>query len=135
MRLSARFVAIVLFQSLLTAFAFAGDDAKSAAKSQETAAADSAGAATAAPSEPLNLAVSNLPPQASGSTSLRGPDTPGGEVFLGYSYVRMSTDTRISPTTTVNEHFQYIPGGSASLTGNINNWFGLTGEFGTYSLN
>jgi outer membrane protein OmpA-like peptidoglycan-associated protein len=133
MRLSARFVAILLLQSLLTALAFAGDDAKPAAKSQETAAADSAGAATAAPSEPLNVAI--LPPQGSSSSSLRGPDTPGGEVFLGYSYVRMSTDTRISPTATVNEHFQYIPGGSASLTGNINNWFGLTGEFGTYSLN
>ena len=133
MRLSARFVAILLLQSLLTAFAFAGDDAKPAATSQETAAGDNAGSTTGA--TPLATSIPNLPPQASSSSSLRGPDTPGGEVFFGYSYVRMSTETRLTPSATVNEHFQFIPGGSASLTGNINNWFGLTGEFGTYSLN
>jgi outer membrane protein OmpA-like peptidoglycan-associated protein len=135
MRLSARFVAILLLQSLLTAFAFAGDDAKPAAKSRETAAGDSAGAATEPATTPPATNVPQAQPAASSGSSLRGPDTPGGEVFFGYSYVRMATDTRLTPTATVNEHFQYIPGGSASITGNINNWFGVTGEFGTYSLN
>lgn len=134
MRLSARFVAILLLQSLLTAFAFAGDTAKPAANSRETAAGENASPATGAPAAPQATPTPRPQPAPSSGSSLRSPDTPAGEVFFGYSYVRMPTETRLTPTSTVNEHFQFIPGGSASLTGNINDWFGLTGDVGTYSL-
>src|SRR5262249_28116736 len=122
------FFAILVFLCLLTTLAFAGDTGKPAANPQETPTGDSASPTSATPAEPKPPA---LPPAASGS--LRGPDTPGGEIFIGYSYVRMTTETRIGPST-VNEHFEFIPGGSASLTGNINNWFGVTGDFGVYNL-
>src|SRR5262249_20043126 len=133
MRVSARCVPILLLLTLLTTVAFAGDTSKPAAQPQETATGDSATPTTAAAAEPQATATPKPQPSVSSGSSLRGPDTPGGEVFLGYSYVRMSTDTVIGPTT-VNEHFEFIPGGVASLTGNINNWFGLTGEFGFYNL-
>src|SRR5260370_33848102 len=104
MQQSARLVAMLLLLSLLTTSAFAGDTANPATNPQETAAGENASPTTGAPADP------KPPAQSSSSSSLRGEDTPGGEVFLGYSYVRMSTDTRLIPTTTtVNEHFQFIP--------------------------
>src|SRR5215471_4054716 len=144
MRATAPFIATLLLQASLTTLAFAGDDAKPAANPPGTVAGDSARPTTATQGSPaeadfVRAVVPAEPqvtpaPRSSSSSSLRGPDTPGGEVFFGYSYVRMSTSTRLSPAVTVNEHFQFIPGGSASITGNINNWFGVTGDFGTYSL-
>jgi outer membrane protein OmpA-like peptidoglycan-associated protein len=64
---------------------------------------------------------------------MRGENTPGGEVFLGYSYLRFRTTTGVGATR-VDEQFDYIPGGAGALQGNINNWLGLKGEFALYSL-
>jgi outer membrane protein OmpA-like peptidoglycan-associated protein len=49
----------------------------------------------------------------------RGPHTPAVEVALGYVYTSFN-----SPGSAHN-----LNGGIGSITGNVNNWFGLTAEF------
>lgn len=66
---------------------------------------------------------------------MRGPNSPGGEFFLGYSYVRFQPNTALVPGgPTLSEQFDMIPGGVAQITGNINNWFGLMADFGIYNV-
>src|SRR5215472_3456697 len=129
MQSSARWVAILALPFLISTLAFAGDAAKPAAGPQEASATDSAGTAPAPPAAASAQAKDS-------SSSMRSADTPGGELFLGYSYLRLNTTTGVFVPAphTVDENFDFIPGGAASLQGNVNNWFGLKGEFGGYNL-
>lgn len=131
MQSSARFIAILVLQSLLTTLAFAGDTPKPVANPQETGASDNAATAATDAQTPTPTPPAKRPDS---STSMRGQDTPGGELFFGYSYFRFRPDTRVG-SVTVDETFNFIKGGEASLTGNLNNWFGLTADFGGYDLN
>jgi outer membrane protein OmpA-like peptidoglycan-associated protein len=130
MQSSARWIAILALPFLISTLAFAGDSAKPAASPQEASATDSAGTAPAPP------AAAPAAQAKESSSGMRGPDTPGGELFFGYSYLRLNTTTGVFVPVprTVDENFDFIPGGAASLQGNVNNWFGLKGEFGGYSL-
>src|SRR5262249_1958271 len=129
MQSSARLIAILVLQSVLSTFAFAGDTAKPAVNPKETGASDGAANAPAPPQTP---APTPQPRRSDSSTSPRGPDTPGGELFVGYSYLRLRSNSK-SGLVTVNENFDFIPGGTASLTGNLN-WFGLKADVAGYAL-
>ena len=66
--------------------------------------------------------------------------TPAVELFGGYSYVRFNVNPMITVTsgglsTTVGgkENFN-LQGGTASIAGNVNRWFGLVGDFGGYKV-
>ncbi len=63
------------------------------------------------------------------SPSMAGEQgTPAAELFAGYSYLRFNP--RVSGTSqTFDNH-----GGTASIAGNINNWFGLVADFGFYKV-
>jgi outer membrane protein OmpA-like peptidoglycan-associated protein len=137
MRSGARFIAIFAIQCLLALSAFAGDGAKPASNSKENANADGAASATTT-ALPNPQAAPTPAPKAQkadkySSTSLRGQGTPGGELFLGFSYVWFNTNTGPKPAKT-SESFDFLPGGEGSITGNINNWFGLTAEGSGYEL-
>src|SRR5262249_51073760 len=128
MRSGARACATIVLPFLLAAFAFAGDANKPATNPHDAASSDSTPTAASGPAtEPQATAQPTPAPKSNSSDSSsdrRGPNTPGGELFLGYSYVRLNTDTAITPGgISVAEHFDMIPGGTAQLTGNINDWF------------
>jgi hypothetical protein len=53
--------------------------------------------------------------------SASAQQTPKVEVSTGYSFLRLGG------TGGVSQH-----GGSISITGNVNNWFGIVGDFGAY---
>src|SRR5260370_16739888 len=110
MQSGARAVAIVILQFLLAALAFAGDAPKPATNPLDVA--SEAGASGIEPQAnptpgPTPRAASS---SASSSTSPRGQNTPGGEFFLGYSYVRFNTNTALLPgATTLTQHLPFIP--------------------------
>jgi opacity protein-like surface antigen len=54
------------------------------------------------------------------SLSAAAQDTPASELFAGYSYARVDA----SPADDLNLH-----GWNASLSGNVNRWFGIVGDF------
>lgn len=143
MQSGARTCATVVLPFLLWAFAFAGDANKPATNPQEAALIDNAATTASGPStapQPPAQASPTPAPKANKATSdessgPRGLNTPGGELFLGYSYVRLNTDTAATPGgVSVSEHFDMIPGGTAQLTGNINNWFGLSADIAGYGV-
>jgi outer membrane protein OmpA-like peptidoglycan-associated protein len=133
MQSSARVVVIVL-QFLLAALAFAGDAPKPATNPLDVA--NDGGASGIEPqATPTPGPTPKATSASSSATSRRGENTPGGEFFLGYSYVRFNTKTALLPGgTTISENFDFIPGGIATLTGNVNNWLGFTADFGGYNL-
>jgi len=63
------------------------------------------------------------------SPSMAGEQgTPAAELFAGYSYLRFNP--RVNGTSqTFDNH-----GGTASIAGNINNWFGVVADFGFYKV-
>src|SRR5262249_44233114 len=130
MQSSARWIAILVLQSVLSTLAFAGDTAKPAVNPQETGASEST-ANAAAPSQ--TPAPTPQPKRSESSPSMRGTNTPGGELFVGYSYLRLRTSTQVG-LVSVNEQFDFIPGGAAAINGNVNNWFGLKAELAGYGL-
>jgi outer membrane protein OmpA-like peptidoglycan-associated protein len=131
MQSGARAVALVVLLLLFAASAFAGDADKPATNPPDNT------TNAAAPSDPPQASPSPAPAQKKSASSdpSRSEYTPAGELFLGYSYVRLSTNAAVVPGgPTQNQHFDMIPGGVAQASGNINNWFGLAGDFGIYSL-
>ena len=129
MRYGVRAIAIVIFGALLSTAAFADDSAasnKNSANNTGDSKATSNSAAQAAPSPsptPKSTAAS--------SSGARGEYTPAVELFGGYSYVNFRPRTHTTATNLVHENLSFH-GGSVSLTGNVNNWLGLTGDFGEY---
>lgn len=129
----ARAAAIVAIQFCFVAWAFAGD-AKSSTNQPEVVVDNSSSASTTeAPAQQPAAQPTPTPRSQSSSDSMRGENTPAVELFLGYSYVRFNTNTA-TPLGSVNEHFDFIPGGVGELSGNVNNWLGLVADFGGYGL-
>jgi outer membrane protein OmpA-like peptidoglycan-associated protein len=141
MQSGGRAIAIVVLPFFLAALAFAGDANKPATNPP----ANPAAAATTASTAATDTTATNTAPAAEmapapsaaakSSDSSRSDITPRGEIFLGYSYIRFNTNSALVPGGPGrNEHFDMIPGGVAQAAGNINNWFGLAGDFGSYAL-
>jgi hypothetical protein len=51
----------------------------------------------------------------------RGQETPAAELSAGYSYLRAGFHDGLN-----------LHGGSVSLAGNVNQWFGVVGDYGLY---
>jgi outer membrane protein OmpA-like peptidoglycan-associated protein len=140
MQSGARACATIILPFLLAALAFAGDATKPATNPQDNVTSDNAAtAASGSPTDPPQSQPTPAPapkPKKEASPSMRGQNTPGAELFLGYSYVRFNTDTVVAPPggVSVSEHFDMIPGGTAQLTGNINNWFSLAADIAGYGV-
>jgi outer membrane protein OmpA-like peptidoglycan-associated protein len=142
MQSGARACATIILPFLLAALAFAGDATKPATNPQDTSTSDTAAnAASGAPTDPQPQAQPTPTPtpapkpKKEASTSMRGQNTPAAELFLGYSYIRLNTDTTVPPgNVSVSEHFDMIPGGTAQLSANINNWFSLAADVGGYGI-
>ena len=73
-------------------------------------------------------ATADPAPKASSSSADDNSTHPAAELFLGYSYIRFRPPA-ISGTDNFDLH-----GGTASLAGNVNRWFGLVGDFGGYKV-
>ena len=124
MQSSARTIALTFLLFLLAASAFAGDAKKPATNPPENEASASEPAPQASPTPAPRAKKGSL-----------GEEHPGGELFLGYSYVRwVSNPATLPGGTTRQETIDMIPGGVASITGNFNRWFGLTADFGGYGV-
>jgi outer membrane protein OmpA-like peptidoglycan-associated protein len=138
MQSGARACATIILPFLLAALAFAGDATKPATNPQDNVTSDTAASAASGPPTDPQQSPQPTPapkPKAEPTSSMRGQNTPGGELFLGYSYVRFNTDTAVIPGgVSVSEHFDMIPGGTAQLTGNVNNWFGLAADIAGYGV-
>lgn len=77
----------------------------------------------------FGAASTTADPAPKASSSADDNDThPAAELFLGYSYIRFRPPS-VSGTDTFDLH-----GGTASLAGNVNRWFGLVGDFGGYKV-
>ncbi|HMC30866.1 MAG TPA: OmpA family protein [Candidatus Angelobacter sp.] len=122
MRFVVRFVATLILGSLLLTTLFAEDAAK--ASSNSTSPEPSA-TSTAY----LAPAVSLFAPQAKSKSSSSSSEThPAADLFVGYSFVRFSTNTG-----GVKETFNWH-GLTGSIAGNVNRWFSLVGDFGVYRI-
>ncbi|HSK45022.1 MAG TPA: outer membrane beta-barrel protein, partial [Candidatus Binatia bacterium] len=134
MRYVARVVATVILGTFLLTTAFAEEAAKPPANSTTSEAAAPNAAITStgylAPALPM-------PPQAKTTKSKAaagsGDTYPAADLFLGYSYVRFSTNTAVTPSTSVKETFNW-QGFTGAVAGNINRWFSLVGDFGAYRI-
>src|SRR5690349_19135072 len=71
------------------------------------------------------LVADSAPQRASSDTS---STTPAAELFGGYSYIRFNVK-RLTDRENFNLH-----GGTASIAGNVNRWFGLVADFGGYKV-
>jgi outer membrane protein OmpA-like peptidoglycan-associated protein len=131
MQSGARAVAIVVLHSMLAALAFAGDANKPATNPPDNGVSE---AVAVAANEPLPQASPAPKAKKSASSSDDG-SRPGGEIFLGYSYVRFNTQSATLPGgAVVNQQFNFIPGGIAQANANVNRWFGLTADFAGYGV-
>ena len=110
MQSASRLVVMFAVQCVLSMSAFAGDPPKPAAHPQETGTSDSAASAAANDSAQTPTPAPTPKAHESMMSSHRSENTPGGELFLGYSYLRLNTNTGTA-TGTVSEHFDFIPGG------------------------
>ena len=169
MRFVPRVVAIVILGSLLLTPAFAQDAAKAANSITTEAGAPNATASSTgymAPAIPMPMqdaAQTPAPKKTKVKSSSGSSDTyPAVDLFVGYSFVRFSTNATVTtivtppaaPTPTpapafvlgsvlpnatvvstanVKETFNWH-GLTGSLAGNINRWFGLVADFGAYRI-
>jgi outer membrane protein OmpA-like peptidoglycan-associated protein len=75
-----------------------------------------------------------LAPQAKKSSSSSSDTYPAVDLFAGFSYVRFSTNVRVTPAVKVNETFNWL-GFTGAVAGNVNRWFSVVGDFGVYRIN
>src|SRR6266700_857693 len=124
MKFAARAVAIAVMGSFLFSYGFAED----ATKASNDATKHEASEVNASVSAPAALETGiPVPPQAKKpSVSSIDQETPKAEIFAGYSYIRFNMDSHL-----VQKNYP-VNGGSVSLTGNLNHWFGLVGDVGFY---
>src|SRR6266852_1014567 len=120
MKFAARAVAIAVMGSFLFSYGFAEDAAKASNDSTKHEASDSN--ASVSPTAALETGIPAAPQSKKSSAS--SEDTPKAEVFAGYQYVRFNVDI---PGF---QHNFNVHGGTGSIAGNVNNWFGLVGDFG-----
>jgi outer membrane protein OmpA-like peptidoglycan-associated protein len=133
MRFVARLVATVILGPFFLTSAFAEEAAKPPANSTTSeATAPNATASSTAYLAP----VLPMPPQAKAKTKPAASSSatyPAADLFLGFSYVRFSTNARVSPITTVKETFNWL-GFTGAVSGNVNRWFGVVADFGAYRI-
>jgi outer membrane protein OmpA-like peptidoglycan-associated protein len=127
MRLVARVVATLILGSLFLTQAFAEDAAKASANSttNEANAPNATAGSTAylAPFIPMQTATAAPKTK----TNAAGESYPAVDLFVGYSFVRFSTNAGAKET--FNWH-----GGTAAIAGNVNRWFSLVADFGAYRI-
>src|SRR5689334_2922536 len=142
MRFVVRVVATLLLGSFLLTPAFADDAAKASSNSTTPEASTPAAASSLFSALPaasssdsatsnayLAPAVPVYLPQAKAKTSSSSDQiTPVADLFVGYSYIRFSTNTLGN-----KEHFN-LHGLDANIAGNINHWFSLVGDFGVHRI-
>ena len=140
MRFVPRVVATVILGSLLLMPAFAEDAAKAANSITTEAGAPNATASSTgylAPAVPMPMqdaAQTPAPKKTKVKSSSGISDTyPAVDLFVGYSFVRFSTNTFVNSTTTSKETFNWH-GITGALAGNVNRWFSLVGDFGAYRI-
>ncbi|HSK42341.1 MAG TPA: OmpA family protein, partial [Candidatus Binatia bacterium] len=132
MKFVARVVATVILGSLLLTQAFAEDTANSSnSTTNQPSAPNATGSSTAylAPFIPMqtDTAPANTKTKKDKVAS-NGDSYPAVDLFVGYSFVRFSTNTG-----GVKETFNWH-GLTGALAGNVNRWFSLVGDFGVYRI-
>ncbi|HET8889452.1 MAG TPA: PKD domain-containing protein [Candidatus Angelobacter sp.] len=140
MRFVPRVVATVILGSLLLTPAFADDSANAVNSITTEAGAPNATASATgylAPAVPMPMqdtAQTPAPKKTKVKSSSGSSDTyPAVDLFVGYSFVRFSTNTFVSSATTSKETFNWH-GLTGALAGNVNRWFSLVGDFGAYRI-
>jgi outer membrane protein OmpA-like peptidoglycan-associated protein len=140
MRFLPRVVATVILGSLLLTPAFAEDNANAANSNTTEAGAPNATASSTgylAPAIPMPMqdaAQTPAPKKTKVKSSSGSSDTyPAVDLFVGYSFVRFSTNTFVNPTTTIKETFNWH-GLTGALAGNVNRWFSLVADIGAYRI-
>jgi outer membrane protein OmpA-like peptidoglycan-associated protein len=130
MRFVGRFLATLILGSLLLTPLVAEEAARASSNSNSTEpSATSTG--YLAPATSLFTAQAKTK-----SSSSNGETHPAVDLFVGYSFVRFSTNTTVPTLPTpshVKESFNWH-GLEASLAGNVNRWFSLVGDFGVYRI-
>lgn len=131
MKFLARVVAAtVILGTLLLTQAFAEDSANSSnSTSTEATAPNTTGSSTAylAPFIPMQTEAASAKTKKDKAASNRD-SYPAVDLFVGYSFVRFSTNTG-----GVKETFNWH-GLTGALAGNVNRWFSLVGDFGVYRI-
>jgi outer membrane protein OmpA-like peptidoglycan-associated protein len=134
MRFVPRVVATVILGSFLLTPAFADDSANAANSNTTEAGAPNATASSTgylAPAIPMAMqdaAQTPAPKKTKVKSSSGSSDTyPAVDLFVGYSFVRFSTNAGAKET--FNWH-----GLTGALAGNVNRWFSLVGDFGAYRI-
>ena len=129
MKFLARVIATVILGTFVLTQAFAEDSANSSNPTPtEVTAPNTTGSSTAylAPFIPMQTDT------AAAKTKTKAADTgdsyPKVDLFVGYSFVRFSTNTG-----GIKETFNWH-GLTGALAGNVNRWFSLVGDFGTYRI-
>ncbi len=140
MRFVPRAVATVILGSFLLTPAFADDSANAAKSNTTEAGAPNATASSTgylAPAIPMAIqdaAQTPAPKKTKVKSSSGSGDThPAVDLFVGYSFVRFSTNSFVTSTTTSKETFNWH-GFTGALAGNVNRWFSLVGDFGAYRI-
>ncbi len=129
MKFLARVVATAILGPLLLTQAFAEDSANSSSlTTTEPGAPNATGSSTAylAPFIPMqtDTAAAKTKTKAAGN----GDSYPAVDLFVGYSFVRFSTNTG-----GIKESFNWH-GITGALAGNVNRWFSLVGDIGAYRI-
>ena len=126
MRFVARVVAAMILGPFLLMPAFAEEAAKPPANLTTSEA--SAPNATTNSTGYLATAIP-MPPQAKASKAAPSSSEtyPAADLFAGFSFVRFSTNAGAKET------FNWL-GFTGAVTGNVNRWFGLVGDFGVYRI-
>src|SRR5437868_33000 len=133
MRFVPRVVATVILGSFFLTHAFADDSANAANSNTTEAGAPNATASSTgylAPAIPLAIQDAAQAPakKTKVKSSSGSSDTyPAVDLFVGYSFVRFSTNAGAKET--FNWH-----GLTGALAGNVNRWFSLVGDFGAYRI-
>lgn len=140
MKFLPRVVATVILGSFLLTPAFADDSANAANSNTTEVGAPNATASSTgylAPAIPMAMqdaAQTPAPKKTKVKSSSGSGDTyPAVDLFVGYSFVRFSTNTFVNSTTTSKETFNWH-GITGALAGNVNRWFSLVGDFGAYRI-
>ena len=129
MKFLARVVATVILGSFLLIQAFAEDSANSSnSTSTEVTAPNTTGSSTAYLAPFLPMQTDTAAPKAKTKAASSGDSYPAVDLFVGYSFVRFSTNTG-----GIKEKFNWH-GLTGALAGNVNRWFSLVGDFGFYRI-
>ncbi len=130
MRFVVRAVAILILGSFLLTSAFAEE----AAKASNSTPPEAAPGGSATSTGYLAPAIPAFAPQAKAksSSSSNGEITPVVDLFVGYQYVRFSTDS-IRPAGEFKEIFNW-QGITGSIAGNVNRWFSLVADVGALRI-